>query len=73
MTQEQKVLIHLKELGTITSWDAILEYGITRLSAKIYNLRKLGYNISIDYKTTLNRFGEKVTFGEYKLEDSYDK
>ena len=40
LTQEDRVLRHLKQIGHITSWEAIKEYGITRLSAKIYNLRR---------------------------------
>lgn len=45
MTQEKAVLQHLKENGSITSWDAITLFGATRLSAIIYLLRKQGYNI----------------------------
>ena len=67
MTQEQKVLRHLQELGSITSWEAIMEYGITRLSAKIFNLRKQGYEIEKEYVTTKNRFGEYCTFAKYML------
>lgn len=67
MTQEEKVLRHLKELGSITSWEAIMEYGITRLSAKIFNLRKQGYEIEKEYVTTKNRFGEYCTFAKYML------
>lgn len=46
MTQEQIVLEHLKlNRDGITQMEATLIYGITRLSSRIYNLRKLGYNI----------------------------
>lgn len=40
MTHEERVIRHLKEYKSITSWEAIQEYGITRISAYIYNLRK---------------------------------
>ena len=43
MTKTQKVLNHLRINGSITSWEAIQEYGVTRLSATIFNLRKKGY------------------------------
>lgn len=42
MTKTQKVLNHLRENGSITSWEAIQQYGATRLSAIIFNLRKKG-------------------------------
>jgi hypothetical protein len=44
--QTYKVLKHLREHRNITSWEAIQLYHITRLSAKIYELRQMGYNIS---------------------------
>lgn len=69
MTQEQMVLKHLKDYGSITSWEAIMEYGITRLSAKIYNLRKDGYKISNETITKKNRYGKFTHFNKYKLED----
>ena len=39
MNKTNAVQLHLIEKGTITSWEAIKEYGATRLSAIIYNLR----------------------------------
>ena len=30
MTQIEKVLRHMQEFGSISSWEAIMEYGITR-------------------------------------------
>lgn len=49
MTQELRVLKHLQEYGSITSWEAIEEYGATRSSAIIYNLRKKGFKIKTDF------------------------
>lgn len=68
MTQNEMILQHLKDYETITSWEAIQEYGITRLSAKIYNLRKMGYKISNETMTQRNRYGKMVHFDKYKLE-----
>ena len=45
-TQKQKILDHLKEHGSITSWTAIQTYRITRLSEYIRSLRHDGLNIS---------------------------
>lgn len=66
-TQYDTILKHLTYFGKITSWEAFQEYGITRLSAIIYNLRDAGYNISSEKRTTTNRFGNKTSFAEYKL------
>ena len=45
LTQKEKVLYHLKHFRSITSWEAIKEYHVTRLSAVIFDLREKGYNI----------------------------
>ena len=44
-TQENQILNHLKQHKFITSWEAIQEYRITRLSARIYELREDGHQI----------------------------
>lgn len=60
----QQVLNHLKEHGTITSWEAIDLYGATRLSAIIFNLRK-DYKIeSVNYIET-DRCGNTSTYAKY--------
>lgn len=69
LTQYDRVLKHLQDYGTITSWEGFSEYGITRLSAIIYLLRKNGYNVSSVYKTAKNRYGELTSFAVYKLEN----
>lgn len=44
-SQKQQVLAHLKKHGSITSWDAIQKYHITRLAAIIFLLRDEGNKI----------------------------
>jgi|TARA_R100001086_G_scaffold250031_1_gene192755 hypothetical protein len=65
--QHEAVLWHLNEYNRITSWEAIKEYGATRLSAIIYNLRNDGYIIDTNMKTSINRFNRKVNYSEYVL------
>ena len=45
MTQCEQVLDYIKANGSITSMEAFSKLGITRLSARIYDLRKEGENI----------------------------
>lgn len=51
-TQNYKILKHLLEHDSITTFDAFSKYGITRLSGRIYDLKELGVNIdsTIVYK-----------------------
>lgn len=66
MASKERVLQHLKDFGSITSWEAIREYGITRLSAVIFNLRK-EYIIEDEYVQSVNRYGDNVHFKKYYL------
>ena len=60
----QAVLRHLKEYKSITSFEAFTEYGATRLSAIIFNLRKK-HEITDEWIERTNRFGENVRFKKY--------
>ena len=62
-TKTGKVLAHLQQEGSITSWDAIQLYRATRLSAIIFNLRKEGYNIK-----SKNESGEGSHWTRYTYE-----
>ncbi len=50
--QATKVLNHLKNCGSLTSWEAFEVYHITRLSAVIKVLRSLGYPITSTVETS---------------------
>ena len=63
-TQEKQIELHLKQYGSITSWEAFEKYGITRLSARIYNLRRY-HNILSKQITTTNRYGNTVNYVKY--------
>ena len=67
LTQYDRVLRHLREKGNITSLQAFRDYGITRLSAIIFNLRQDGYIIVNEFITRKNRYGDKVSFAKYIL------
>ena len=69
MTQTAEILKHLKEHGSITSYEAFTEYGATRLSAIIYVLKHRGWNIEARTKNVVNRYGRKVHFAEYVLQE----
>ena len=66
MNKTKAVQLHLIEKGSITSWEAIKEYGATRLSAIIYNLRHK-YNMNIESETIefTDRFGTPAHYSKY--------
>lgn len=63
MIQKETVLNHLKEHGTITSWEAIEKYRITRLAAIIGFLKE--DKVDIDNSETRTTNGKSYTV--YKL------
>lgn len=65
--QTEAILWHLEHRGYITTFTAFRKYGCTRLSAKIFDLRRKGYNISSKPVTKTNRYGLTCTFYNYYL------
>ena len=68
VSQDMIVLRHMQKHQSITSMDAFTEYGITRLSAKIYNLRQDGHKIGMVWEESVNRYGVPVRYGRYFIE-----
>jgi hypothetical protein len=69
LTQKQKVLRHLKEIGEITPLQAFFDYSIMRLAAHIFKLKEDGYNIDTKMLKSKNKFGEPVRYAQYKLNE----
>lgn len=67
MTQCDRILRHLREVGPITPIDALRDYGCMRLAARIGELRAEGYAIVKDREQNVNRYGERVTYAKYQL------
>lgn len=68
MTQRDIILWHLQNVGTLTRAQAMSEYAIVELPARIVELRRLGHNITSEKGFSMNRFG-KIHFNIYKLEE----
>ena len=66
-TQCDRILRHLKDYGSITSLEAVTEYGIMRLASRINDLRAQGIAIVSEVASGKNRYGESVHFCVYRL------
>lgn len=64
ITAKDRILQYMKDFGSITTWEAFSELGITRLSEYIRQLR-LEYRIEDEWVKKENRYGEKVEFKKY--------
>ena len=67
LTQKQKILRHLQEVGAITPVQAFFDYSIMRLATRIFELKEDGYDIETIMLKSENKFGEPVRYAQYKL------
>lgn len=67
MTQNERIIRHLRDYGSISSLEAIQEYGILRLASRISDLRKAGVPIRRDMVSGKNRYGESISYARYFL------
>lgn len=61
--QARMVLSHLERRGSISPMEAIITYGITRLAARIFELREIGITVI----TSLKRDEKGKPYARYTL------
>lgn len=68
VTQRDRVLQYCRDFGSITSYQAYVDLGITQLGARIWELKnKFGYKFKKERVTKDNRYGDKCHFDKYIL------
>ena len=70
--KKELVKKHLEEKGSITSWEAIMNYGATRLADIIFKLRNEGMNIETVTVHQIDRYGSHTTYARYELKKGED-
>lgn len=65
--QNEMVLSRLRR-GSLTQLQAYEELGITRLGARVYDLRMQGHEITAKTVTRTNRHGQACRVAEYAME-----
>ena len=66
-TQKDLILKYIKDFGSISSWDAYKDLGITQLGARIFELKEKGYVFKKERVKRLNRYGREIAFDKYSL------
>lgn len=66
-SQKQRVIDYIKQFGSISSWEAYSDLGVTQLGARIDQLKKEGYEFKTEWESTKNRYGENTTYKRYSL------
>ena len=66
-TQSERVLAYMKDFGGISSMQAFADLGITRLSARIYDLKKEGVKITSHRVSYRRKDGSAKHYDVYSL------
>lgn len=70
MTQNEMVLKYLEKNGSITTYECYSQLYVTRLSARIFDLKKkYGLEFEEQWVTKKNRYGKTCSFKKYILKD----
>lgn len=68
MTQRERIMKYVEEFGSISSWEAYQDLGITQLATRIKELEERGEKFERVRETKLNRYGEPTSFVRYTKE-----
>lgn len=69
ITQRDRVINYIREFGSISSWEAYKDLGVTQLATRIKELKEQGYEFRTEWESSTNRFGEKTDYKRYYLAD----
>lgn len=68
MRQSDRILRHLRDHGSITSLEAMQEYGVMRLASRISDLKRSGIPIRREMVSGKNRYGESTSYARYSID-----
>ena len=69
-TQNDRILNYMKQRGSITTMEAIVDIGVMRLASRISDMRREGIDIKSETVAVMNRYGEKCHVKRYSLGDA---
>lgn len=69
MTQRQRILQYMRDFGSISAYEAFMELGITQLAARLTELKNEGYRFKKTPEYRVNKYGEKVYWVRYSLQE----
>ena len=65
MTQCERILKYMDDFGSISTMQAFMDLGITRLASRIHDLRNMGIDIQKHTVKRHNRYGEITHYAVY--------
>lgn len=67
MSQHKDVLAHLEQIGSLTQLEALSLYGVGRLAAVVFDLKKDGHDIATDMIDVTKADGSTAHVASYRL------
>lgn len=68
MNQKEKILDYINKNGSITSYEAYIDLGITQLATRIKELKEKGYVFKTEWINRKRKDGVVVSYKKYMLE-----
>ena len=69
ISQKQRIINYIRQFGSISSWEAYKDLGVTQLVTRIKELKEQGYEFRTEWENSTNRFGERTDYKRYYLAD----
>ena len=66
--QRESILQYINDFGSITSYEAYKDLGITQLATRVKELKDDGKQFKTEWIYKKNRYGKKIKFKKYMLE-----
>lgn len=67
--QKERIIQYIKDFGSITTKEAFIDLGVSRLSARIADLKDEGYEFTDEWESSKNRYGETVTYKRFSFRE----
>ena len=69
MTQKELILQYIADFGSITSYQAYADLGVTQLGTRIKELKELGFAFKTEPQKGKNRYGKPTHYVKYYLDN----
>lgn len=64
---QQRVFNYISDFGSITTLQAFVDLGESRLSARIFEMKEKGISVSFEWQEVKNRWGESRKVKKYVI------
>lgn len=67
MKQTERILEYIRQYGSISTWEAFRDLGITRLASRIHDIEGDGIHVHRQREAVKNRYGETTYITRYSI------